>query len=375
MKKIVVSGYYGYGNTGDEAVLYAILRTLRKTAESEDLDLIVLSGDPEQTAEAYKVTAVSRWNPVQVLKAIRKADLFISGGGSLIQDVSSSWSPRYYLWLLSMARILAKKVMVYAQGIGPLNNPKLRKKTGRLMEKCDIITVRDVESREDLLRMGVSKEIHVIADPVMALRKNIVPTEPGIAFLRDLGLTDQWGRKKRPVLGVFLRSFRNDRFCRTLALALDQRVRDGWDILMIPMQHRVDMEVAVEIGNMMEETLFYLGKPLTPREILSLTGQLDMVLGMRLHSLILSAVMGVPMIALAYDPKVERFISQLGMILCLHMDDLELEKINESFRWTEIHWREQVESGEGRIQFMYRQAWETAAMAVNLLDIQEEAHG
>jgi polysaccharide pyruvyl transferase WcaK-like protein len=96
---------------------------------------------------------------------------------------------------------------------------------------------------------------------------------------------------------------------------------------------------------------------------------------MRLHALILAAVMRVPMIALAYDPKVERFISQLGMILCLHMDDLELEKINKSFRWTEIHWREQLESGEGRIQFMYRQAWETAVMAVNLISDQEEIHG
>jgi polysaccharide pyruvyl transferase WcaK-like protein len=144
---------------------------------------------------------------------------------------------------------------------------------------------------------------------------------------------------------------------------------------MIPMQHRQDMEVAVEIGNLMEETLFYLGKPLTPREILSLTGQLDMVLGMRLHSLILAAVMGIPMIALAYDPKVERFISQLGMILCLHMDDLELEKISETFRWTESHWREQLQSGQGRIQFMYRQAWETAMMAVNLMKDPEGPKG
>jgi polysaccharide pyruvyl transferase CsaB len=367
MKRIVLSGYYGFDNVGDEAILYAILRTLRKTAETCDLELVVLSGNPDQTADRYKVKAVNRWNPVQVLKALRGADLFISGGGSLIQDVSSAWSSRYYLWVLSMARTLSKKVMIYAQGIGPLSASHLRRKTGRIINRCDVITVRDVESREDLLRMGVSKDIHVIADPVFALRRGIVPTEQGDAFLRKLGLKDEWGRKKRPLMGVFLRDSQDRSFCRILAEALDQRIREGWDVLMIPMRHGEDLDVSVEVGNHMEETLFYLGKPMTPREMLSITGQLDLVLGMRLHSLIFASVMGIPMIALSYDPKVERFVSQLGMISCLHLDDLTPEKVSDAFRWAEIHWREQLDTIQGRIQFMYRQAWETAVMAVSQL--------
>jgi polysaccharide pyruvyl transferase WcaK-like protein len=185
--------------------------------------------------------------------------------------------------------------------------------------------------------------------------------------LKELGLKDEWGRKKRPLLGVFMRSYKEHSFCQILAGALDQKIREGWDVLMVPMQHERDMEVAVEIGNHMEETLFYLGRPLTPKEILSLTGQLDLVLGMRLHSLIFASVMGIPMIAMSYDPKVERFVSQLGLISCIHMDAVEVEKINDAFRWADVHWREQLESIQGRIQLMYRQAWETAVMAVNLL--------
>jgi hypothetical protein len=64
---------------------------------------------------------------------------------------------------------------------------------------------------------------------------------------------------------------------------------------------------------------------------------------------------------------VERFVSQLGMISCLHMDDLEPEKLSDAFRWAEVHWREQLDTIQGRIQFMYRQAWETAVMAVSQL--------
>ena len=100
MSKVVLSGYYGFNNSGDETILYAMITMFRKIEPS--LEITVLSNEPEKTAKQYGVEAVNRWKWGQVFRAVSGCDLFISGGGSLLQDVSKN-SPLYYLAVILLA--------------------------------------------------------------------------------------------------------------------------------------------------------------------------------------------------------------------------------------------------------------------------------
>ena len=138
---IVLSGYYGFANSGDEAVLHALVQALREEAREAGifLRIIVLSGNPAQTQRMHGVEAVHRMRPWTVIKALWRADALVSGGGSLLQDVTSARSMRYYLGIIRLALWLRKPVFIYAQGIGPIRNarrfgPQIRS----LLNRCKI---------------------------------------------------------------------------------------------------------------------------------------------------------------------------------------------------------------------------------------------
>ena len=154
MSKIVISGYYGFNNAGDEALLTAILAALR--TEEPKADITVISGNPGNTIAKHQVKSLYRFAAVRLLRAIREADLVISGGGSLLQDVTSKRSLAYYLSVIAAAKWKRKKVMLFAQGIGPIRSRFMRLLTRLVVNKADVITVRDRDSAEELARMGVS---------------------------------------------------------------------------------------------------------------------------------------------------------------------------------------------------------------------------
>ncbi|MBI2251455.1 MAG: polysaccharide pyruvyl transferase family protein, partial [Armatimonadetes bacterium] len=170
---VVISGYYGYENIGDEAILKAILESISE--EISNLKFIVLSNNPLITSQTFNVKAVHRYNFPQIIKAILKSSVFISGGGGLIQDITSFKSLQYYLGLILLAKILRKPVIIYAQGIGPLLHRKSKIFTKFICNLVDLITVRDYASKEELKKLGIKKEILVAADPALTLenkRKN-----------------------------------------------------------------------------------------------------------------------------------------------------------------------------------------------------------
>ena len=153
MSKIVISGYYGFANAGDEAMLTAIVKSLRKTEAS--VDLTVISGNPQSTATKHLVNSVHRFSPLEIYSAVANCDLLLSGGGSLLQDVTSKKSLLYYLAIIWLGKLLNKKVMLFAHGIGPIRANVLRKLTKYVCSKADLITVRDTDSLVELERIGV----------------------------------------------------------------------------------------------------------------------------------------------------------------------------------------------------------------------------
>ena len=165
--KILLSGYYGFDNAGDDAVLFAIVQALREIIP--DVDITVLSNQPEKTAQQFGVKAVDRWGKTSLPKAIKDCDVLISGGGSLLQDVTSKNGILYYLGVIKLAQMMRKKVIVYAQGIGPVNEPRNRALVAKILNKVQAITVRDFDSRRELMEMGVYREIMVAVDPVLGI--------------------------------------------------------------------------------------------------------------------------------------------------------------------------------------------------------------
>ena len=193
----VISGYYGYHNLGDDAILLSIRRRLARL--SGDVELVALSNSPESTLAEYGVNAVKRFSVGQVRRAIRQADLLISGGGSLLQDRTSTRSILYYLFVIRTALHYNKPVMLYANGIGPVTKPTNRRRVRDVVSRADAITLRDGDSLAELQAMGVDHpRMTVTADPVFTL--NGIPPEQAKKRLLDEQIPlDQ------PILAVSMR--------------------------------------------------------------------------------------------------------------------------------------------------------------------------
>ena len=309
MAKVVISGYYGFDNLGDEAVLFSILKTLRDLRIG--LRIEVLSNSPDKTADIYRVTASNRWKLGEVYRAIKDSDMLISGGGSLLQDVTGLKSLLYYLGVIRLARWLGKPVFFYAQGIGPVNSKPGRLLMRWLVNKVDYITVRDKSSRQDLLDMGVTRpSIQVTADPVLGLEEKFVDKSIGKGILEKVGLDLSIERR---LVGVSVREWQGlTDYKRVVAEVCDKLSRVGYQVVFLPMHYPDDLQTSQEVQELMEQPAVVLSERYSVVEMASLIANMDFMLGMRLHALILAAVMHVPPVAISYDPKIDRFMGLLG---------------------------------------------------------------
>lgn len=310
MTKIVISGYYGFGNAGDEAMLSALLDSLLEIIPAADIT--VITGNSRLTQANHGVKTVHRLNFPGILRALACCDLLVSGGGSLLQDVTSSRSLYYYLAVIRAAQFLHKPVMLYAQGIGPLQRPMAKKAVAQVLQHVDMIGVRDAGSKEELLAIGVSRPpIEVTADAVLSMN----PVDKGIGYrlLRKYNVTGI-----RPKIGISVRDWKNmSRYKDEIAKAADV-LQSRWeaDIVFIPMQYPGDVRTARDIARRMQTKPYILDERYTTVELMAIIGCMDSLLGIRLHALIFAALMHVPVTAVSYDPKIARFIDMIGENLC-----------------------------------------------------------
>lgn len=307
--KVVISGYYGFHNEGDEAILYSIIQALRTVEPS--IEITVLSNDPDHTATAYQVEAVNRWSLMEVTQAIHTCDGLISGGGSLIQDKTSDRSVIYYTGVVFLAQKLGKPVFIYAQGVGPIEQKKNKWLTQKALQQATAITVRDPESKTLLQEIGVEKEIEVVPDPVLGLnRKETMPS---------LWLTEQ--NLDKPLITVSIRPWATEKiFLKEIASVCDYFVTEGYELLFLPMHANSDEDAS-------EVVLSYMGKKarIVPAELgldekLGIINASTLVIGMRLHALIFAALTGTPFVALSYDPKIDSFAKLCAQPVVGHVE-------------------------------------------------------
>ncbi|MBD0334555.1 MAG: polysaccharide pyruvyl transferase CsaB [Cyanobacteria bacterium Co-bin13] len=291
--RAVLCGYYGMGNGGDEALLAALLQML-----PAGVTPVVLSGNPGETAQRYGVEAVPRKAPVAVLRALRSADAFIWGGGSLMQDATSLQNPIYYGGLMALAQVMGLKTIAWAQGVGPLTRPLSQRLARYVLRRCAGVSVRDGASAQ--LVGGWNVPVWQGPDPVWALDSR--PVE---------GLWDL----PAPRVAVALRSHpwltseRLDQF--TEALVGFQKATKTC-VLLVPFQPAKDLAIAEQIQAHLPgpNHLFCLNDP---RQLKGLFRGVEMTIGMRLHALIMAAAEGCRCFALSYDPKVSQVMADLDL--------------------------------------------------------------
>ena len=321
MCKILISGYYGFGNAGDEALLSSILQALLEL--EPQAEITVISGNPVETMSTHKVKAIGRFDMLKIYQAVYSCDMLISGGGSLLQDVTSARSLYYYLSIIALANTLGKRVMIYAQGIGPLRKSLARTTVGHVLNQVSMITVRDHASKEELLSLGIHDvPITVTADAVLGMHP--VETTVGRKILESYGVTAD-----RPIVGVSVRSWKDCiDYQETLAEALDkiQMTKDA-QIVFIPMQHREDTAEAETIAKLMRTKSMVLADAYSTTELLSLSSCVDVMIGVRLHALVFSAVMETPCLGISYDPKILNFLHMIGEVPVGDLHTLEVEPI------------------------------------------------
>src|SRR5262249_16596114 len=142
---VVVSGYYGFGNLGDEAILEELTNELKKILGGVE-KIVVLSAKPEETQSTFGIQARDPWPIVQLLPLLKRTQLFVSGGGGLFQDATSLRSVYYYWLLIALARLSGARAVIYAHGLGPLKTHMGKKLTRAALSLADGITVRDSSS-------------------------------------------------------------------------------------------------------------------------------------------------------------------------------------------------------------------------------------
>ena len=158
----MICGYYGRSNLGDDILLKTITDNLKSECDVKKIAL--LTADTSNNPYGMDV-CIHRFDVLKIRKYMKRTNTFILGGGSILQDATSSRSLYYYLFITNLAVKTGCKTILYSNGIGPINKPYHRKKAAKLLEKIDYITVRDKKSYEYIRSLGVKNErIEITAD-------------------------------------------------------------------------------------------------------------------------------------------------------------------------------------------------------------------
>ncbi len=283
-KKVVISGYYGADNFGDESILEVLIQRLKK----DEADITVLSTNPDKTAKTHGVNSIHSFKLGKVMSALSKCDILVSGGGSLLQDATSVKSLFYYLWVIFMAQFYKKQVLIFAQGIGPINNKIGEFFTKKLLKNCCWISVRDDKSLFLLRGWGLKPEL--VCDP-----------------LYDLEVA---GSTPSNRVGIQLRSFKS--LTEKLLITLANRVAIEFadkEIEIYSFQDSLDLEVCQHFEQLLLsvnpnlKTTVISGK--TPKEIIKLIASLEYMIAMRFHAILIALKYGIKTLAINYDYKIE----------------------------------------------------------------------
>jgi len=324
--RAVISGYYGHGNTGDEAVLSGMLHALRP----HGVEPVVISGDSAKTEALHGVRAIARGDWGQVARAIRRADLLISGGGGLIQDSTSRRSALYYLGIIGLAKAMGVPTYLYAQGVGPVRTRTVRAAARAVLPGVVGAGVRDEDSARALVRLGVPGDrVTVTADaafalpPVTAEQAERAEEALHAAGISEVGENEvRIGLVWRPPASAGSRSTggrvadRDEGLARAVASTVGTWAEEvNGRLIVLPMHPVYDMAQSEMVANQASlggSRAVVINEPGDFRMVRSIISRLDILLSVRFHGLLFAVGAGVPCVGVAYDPKVRALAQAFG---------------------------------------------------------------
>jgi polysaccharide pyruvyl transferase CsaB len=356
MPTFLISGYYGAGNLGDEAILTCMLDDLR--AIDGDLKFVVTSWDPEATQAQYGVQAVHWKNIDALFEIVPQVDLVILGGGGLFHDYwgldpstylrASAWDITAYGSLPLLARLNNVPAMIYAVGLGPFKTSTALQHTRYAFENCQAVTLRDQASLALLEKSGYftnreAKPIpQVLADPVFSLTASLEEDRRAAEYLAALS-PGGVGKLAAVSLRYWDLSAGCDGWLEKIANGVSGFLQTETDLelLLIPFQsnpenaYTDDTAVIDGFTRLLDTTVLervhVVREPITPGFAQALFKRCVLVLGMRLHSLILGINAGTPIVGLSYDPKVTSLMQAAGLEeycpASLDLDPVELTNL------------------------------------------------
>ncbi|OLV19744.1 polysaccharide pyruvyl transferase CsaB [Deinococcus marmoris] len=278
-RRVAVSGYYGFGNTGDEAIALAITREIRKRGMTP----LLLSNTPQESAQTYGSEAAARMKPLPLLSAVARSSVLLSGGGGLLQDRTSARTLSYYLGVIRLARMMGKRVVIFNQSVGPLS-PEGGRRVAAALAGLRII-VRDGASLETLEGLGLKGELG--GDPALLLSPTPeLPRDLQSVIVAPRGDVTE---ALEPLQQVTVQLRRAGRHVTALSFMPDH-----------------DDAAAHALG------ANHVVSTRDPQTALDTIARSGYVIGVRLHALILAAAAGTPFSGIAYDPKVQGFCADAG---------------------------------------------------------------
>lgn len=316
MSDIVISGYYGLGNSGDEALLKSIVEDLRSI--NPRITITALSADKKSTNKSYNIKTINRYNLFSYIKEIKRAKLLISGGGTLIQDATSTKSLLYYLLIIKIAKMFNTKVMLYANGMGPIKESN-RKIVKKVLDGVELITLRETDSLIEIKNCNIQgPQIKITADPAFNLK-----CADNKKVFTELNIPED---KKIIVVSVREWAKNKENFETEMANALDVLCKKGYYPVLMPMQKECDLSISKRVLANMKNKATVIEKEISVEEMLYLIGKSTIACGMRLHMLIFASVMNIPMVGIVYDPKVKGFMKYMKQ-----ENYVELEKFSSDY--------------------------------------------
>jgi len=319
----VICGAYGKGNAGDEAILSAILSEFKSI--DKDMPFYVMSRKPKETRSKALVNSFYIFNIFKFWKELKKAEIFVNGGGTLIQDATSTRSLLYYLYTLKAAKNRGTKVIMYGCGIGPVSRGSNRNKVSKILNKYpDVITTRDSGSIEFLKELSVNNpKIVLAADPTLNL-----------PLLGDKAIDKAFeaeGVKDCKMIGFALREWDKYKIHDIFKVAAEYAYEKyGLTPVFIPMEVPRDLSIGREISASLTVPSYCCEGKHEAAELIGMLGRMELVCGMRLHSLIFATAGGSPIVGVSYDPKVEYFVKDSKSDRMIQLSDLNIENLKEN---------------------------------------------
>ncbi len=324
MSKLLLAGYFGCDNLGDDAILLGFV----EGAGRAGYEVTVLSGAPEETYRQYGLTSIPRKDMARFKEAMAKHDALVFPGGSIFQDVTSVKSALFYANLVREAKKLNKKVVMLAQGVGPLTTFLGKRAAKFAFESADAIAVRDPESIRSLHTLGLKAVPRATSDMAFLLPA-IQGEEAGyqIGTMKSVGLIPRPHGKGQEVEKLFAE------LSRLL-------FENGYMPTLIELDRSFDGPLIQSIEKAQGGKIPSLRRLGTPMELQKRLLRMDGVISMRLHGGIIATTVGVPSVMLSYDPKVAAFASEAGLPSALPMNSLSASRVFEVFQ-TMMKQREQ----------------------------------